>query len=52
MQDIPYITMSFVCQHVHCIKNKKGEITEGSESEIKNVFYVWKVPTHCYTNAK
>jgi hypothetical protein len=32
-----------VCQHVHCIKNKKGEITEGSEAEIKNVFYVWKV---------
>lgn len=41
--DVPFITISFVCQHVHCIKDKKGEIVEGSESEIKSVYYIWKL---------
>lgn len=41
--EIPTITVSFVCQHVHCIKDKTGKIVEGSEAEIKNVFYLWKV---------
>lgn len=39
----PYVTLTFVCQHVHCVRDKKGKIVEGSESELKNMFYVWKV---------
>jgi len=41
--ETPYITFSFVCQHVHCIKDKKGVIVEGHPGEVKSVFYIWKM---------
>lgn len=39
----PYVTLTFVAQHVHCVRDKKGKIVEGSETELKSMFYVWKV---------
>jgi len=28
---VPVIQLTFMCQHVHCVKNKDGKIVEGSE---------------------
>jgi len=41
--EIPYVTLSFVCQHVHCVKDKKGVIVEGHAAEVKSVYYAWKL---------
>jgi hypothetical protein len=43
VEDTPMLLLSFMCQHVHCIRNAKGEITEGSESDIRSVYYQWMV---------
>ncbi len=37
----PLMNVTFVVQQIHCIRNKKGEIVEGGESEIYNVYYQW-----------
>lgn len=39
--EVPEVHMSFQCQHVLCTKNSKGEVVEGDESSIKQVFYHW-----------
>ena len=37
----PRILLSFVCQHVDCVRNiKTGEVVDGNESNIQNVFYL------------
>lgn len=41
VNNIPYVHLTFSCQHVHCIKNEEGEIVEGRETELKRVFYQW-----------
>lgn len=40
---VPVIKVSFVMQQVHCMKDKKGKVVEGGESEITNVFYMWTI---------
>lgn len=37
----PLIKLSFVVQQINCVKNKKGEIVEGYESDVKQVAYVF-----------
>jgi import inner membrane translocase subunit TIM44 len=37
----PLIILSFVCQHVNCVRNAKGKIVEGGQGIFKNVFYQW-----------
>ena len=39
----PVITITFVCQHINCIRDATGTIIEGSPSQIENVFYTWVV---------
>jgi len=36
----------FLSAQVHCVRNKKGEIVEGSESEIRRIHYVWAMVRH------
>eukprot|EP00462_Mataza_sp_D1_P025818 CAMPEP_0175148708 /NCGR_PEP_ID=MMETSP0087-20121206/16791_1 /TAXON_ID=136419 /ORGANISM="Unknown Unknown, Strain D1" /LENGTH=439 /DNA_ID=CAMNT_0016434225 /DNA_START=174 /DNA_END=1493 /DNA_ORIENTATION=- len=43
IDDIPQIKLMYYMQHVHCIRNEKNEIVEGSESKTKNVLYIWTV---------
>jgi len=42
-EETPLIVISFVCQHVHCIRDRAGTIVEGSEGQIKSHFYRWIV---------
>jgi len=37
----PVLIVRYETQQVHCVRNKKGEIMEGSESEIRRIHYVW-----------
>ena len=40
----PTITLSFVCQHAHCVRDvKTGDIIEGSPENIENVQYIWNL---------
>lgn len=41
--ETPFVLFSFVCQHVHCIKDKKGVIVEGHPGEVKSVYYAWRL---------
>ena len=34
----PILIVRYETQQVHCIRNAKGEITEGSESEVFSLF--------------
>lgn len=43
VNDTPLIMLTFSCQQIHCIKDKTGKIVDGSESDIRNVFYQWVV---------
>ena len=31
---------------VHCVRNQKNEIVEGSESEIREILYIWAMSRH------
>jgi import inner membrane translocase subunit TIM44 len=42
----PVLIVTFQTQQVHCVRNNKGEITEGGESEIRQIFYVWAMMRH------
>jgi len=42
----PILIVRYETQQVHCIRNTKGEITEGSESEIRRIHYVWAMVRH------
>uniref|UniRef100_A0A7S0H3C7 Tim44-like domain-containing protein n=1 Tax=Amorphochlora amoebiformis TaxID=1561963 RepID=A0A7S0H3C7_9EUKA len=37
----PQITIAFVCQHEHCVRNSAGDVVEGVEGGMQNVQYVW-----------
>lgn len=37
----PVITLTFVCQHVNCVRDNFGVIVEGSETELQTVHYTW-----------
>ena len=41
----PMIVLTFMCQHVHCIRNAKREIVEGSE-----VYTLTLTHTHTHTH--
>lgn len=41
VHNIPYVHLTFSCQQVNCVRDKKGEVVEGSETELKRVFYQW-----------
>lgn len=36
----PIIVLHFMCQQINCVRNKKGEIVEGSEDDIRANSYV------------
>jgi len=40
VNDIPHVKVSFSCQQVNCLRNAKGEIVEGGETDIVRVMYV------------
>ena len=41
-RDVPLIVVTFVCQHVHCVRERETDkIVEGSETDIHHVHYVW-----------
>ena len=42
----PILIVKYETQQVHCVRNKKGEIVEGSESEIRRIHYVWAMVRH------
>mmetsp|Transcript_29945 Transcript_29945/g.73695 ORF Transcript_29945/g.73695 Transcript_29945/m.73695 type:complete len:434 (-) Transcript_29945:386-1687(-) len=42
----PVLLISFQTQQVHCLRNKKGEIVEGGESKIQQIFYLWAMVRH------
>lgn len=37
----PVLIIHYETQQVHCMRNAKDEIVEGSESEIRRIHYVW-----------
>lgn len=42
----PILLVTFSAQQVHCVRNKKGEIVDGHESKIQQIFYVWAMVRH------
>mmetsp|Transcript_34970 Transcript_34970/g.138489 ORF Transcript_34970/g.138489 Transcript_34970/m.138489 type:complete len:392 (-) Transcript_34970:1905-3080(-) len=41
LQDDPVLIISFSAQQINCVRNKAGEVIEGSENDIRAVYYVW-----------
>uniref|UniRef100_A0A7S0TQT8 Tim44-like domain-containing protein n=2 Tax=Hemiselmis andersenii TaxID=464988 RepID=A0A7S0TQT8_HEMAN len=37
----PVLLVTFQTQQLHCVRDKKGEIVEGGESTIQQIFYIW-----------
>ncbi|CEO98442.1 Tim44-like domain-containing protein [Plasmodiophora brassicae] len=37
------LVVTFMCQHVHCIRSADGTIVEGSEHDIRSTYYSWAV---------
>ena len=44
----PVLIVHYETQQVHCVRNKKDEIVEGSESEIRRIHYVWAM-VRCFS---
>ncbi|CAM9851745.1 unnamed protein product [Ectocarpus sp. 12 AP-2014] len=36
----PTIALQFMCQQINCVRNKKGEILEGAEDDIRATYYI------------
>ncbi|KAJ8901180.1 hypothetical protein NDN08_007030 [Rhodosorus marinus] len=41
LQDDPVLIISFSAQQINCVRNKAGDVIEGSENDIRAVYYVW-----------
>lgn len=41
MDQGPVLVITFQAQQIMAIKNKKGEVVEGSLDKVHRVFYVW-----------
>ncbi|CAM9717810.1 unnamed protein product, partial [Phaeothamnion confervicola] len=37
----PTIVLQFMCQQIHCVRNRAGEIVEGSEDDIRANYYIF-----------
>eukprot|EP00904_Undaria_pinnatifida_P010678 jgi/Undpi1/6740/HiC_scaffold_20.g09219.m1 len=36
----PTVALQFMCQQINCVRNKKGEIVEGAEDDIRATYYI------------
>lgn len=39
----PQLTVSFVCQHVHCVRDASGTVVEGAPGSIQGMQYMWNI---------
>lgn len=41
LEDSPVLIVSFNTQQINCLKDKRGDIVEGREDDIRAVYYAW-----------
>jgi import inner membrane translocase subunit TIM44 len=38
---VPVVRVTFICDQIHCVRNAKDEVVEGSPAELRRIFYMW-----------